>query len=231
MQNTVPRKKQMRKIAYFLLATIGLISCRQITDRKSTKDIGEIHIEWTENLTGDFSFKENWSYPEGVYINEFGQLSCEGLCPSETEGMQDKNGKIFDDSLDAFYKLIDTTHQYYSIMNEAWCYEWAGTNFITVEKTGYESYNCYTHNNAGTHSSLNLKILNDECSPTIEMKSINKSGLKTYNCNGGQIKIDKNLWKKGIMKAEFNFTFNHVENPSKPMFWKGKIFAKIENKQ
>ena len=33
------------------------------------------------------------------------------------------------------------------------------------------------------------------------------------------------------MKAEFNFTFEHKKNPDKPMYWKGKIYAKVESKQ
>ena len=32
-----------------------------------------ITIEWVDNLSGDFSFTNNWSYPEGVYKNEYGQ--------------------------------------------------------------------------------------------------------------------------------------------------------------
>ncbi len=28
-------------------------------------------------------------------------------------------------------------------------------------------------------------------------------------------------------KAEFNFNYRHDENPKKPMFWKGEIYAKI----
>ena len=33
---------------------------------------------------GDFSFKNKWSYPEGVDKNKYGQLICDGLCSSET---------------------------------------------------------------------------------------------------------------------------------------------------
>ena len=43
-----------------------------------------IKIKWVQNLKGDFSFKNKWSYPEGVDKNKYGQLICDGLCSSET---------------------------------------------------------------------------------------------------------------------------------------------------
>lgn len=30
------------------------------------------------------------------------------------------------------------------------------------------------------------------------------------------------------MKAEFSFNFEHIENPKKPIYWKGKIYARIK---
>lgn len=44
----------------------------------------------------------------------------------------------------------------------------------------------------------------------------------------GNMKIDKKMFRKEIIKADFEMQFNHDENPSKSMFWKGKIFTKIE---
>ena len=61
-----------------------------------------ILIKWVENLAGDFSFIKKWSYPEGVYKNEYGQLSCDGLCPPEIDAMKDSTGRIYADSLRAF---------------------------------------------------------------------------------------------------------------------------------
>ena len=46
-------------------------------------------------LTGDFSFKDNWSYPEGVYWNEFGQLSCEGKTSEKWELQRSYLFKLF----------------------------------------------------------------------------------------------------------------------------------------
>lgn len=213
----------------YTFLTIGLISCGLTFDKKEKVQSGEIEITWTDNLTGDFSFTENWEYAEGVYKNDFGQLSCDGLCPPEIDSMKDENGKIYKDSLTAFYKLVDTTHQFYSIQSNAWAYEWAGTNFVTVSRKNADTTICYTHKNAATHSSLILTILKDKCIPTIELNSVTSTGTKIYKCKGGQIEIDKSSWNNGILKAKFDFVFDHIEDPNKPMYWKGKIYAHIDN--
>ena len=218
-----------RNLIYIFL-TIGLISCGLTFDKNEKVKSGEIEISWIENLTGDFSFIKNWDYPEGVYKNDFGQLSCDGLCPPEIDRMIDENGKIYKDSLNVFYKLVDTTHQFHSIQSDAWTYEWAGTNFVTANRKNADTTICFTHNNVGTHASLILTITKNKCIPIIELNSITPSGTKIYNCKSGQIEIDKSCWEKGILKANFDFTFDHKKKPSERMYWKGKIYATIDNK-
>jgi hypothetical protein len=208
---------------------IWLFSCEEKRERSENIESGEVKVAWKENFSGDFSFKDNWSYPEGVYKNEFGQLSCDGLCPPEIDRMKAKNGMIIKDSLKAFYQLVDTTHQFYSTQSDAWCYEWAGTNFAVAKKINEDKVICFTQNNAGTHSSLNLIILKNKCIPTIKLNSVSfPNETKTYTFKSGKIEIDNNLWNKGILKANFDFIFNHPEDPTKSMFWKGKIYTKIE---
>ena len=214
-------------IITLLTITVCLFACKQAAKKSSQKAKENISIEWVENVRGDFSFINNWSYPEGVDKNEFGQLSCDGFCPPETDAMKDAKGRILKDSLKAFYQLVDTTHQIHSIKSEAWCYEWAGTDFMEVNQKSKDSIECYTMGNAATHCSLNLDITKDTCTPRIELSSITMDGNKIYPCIGGYIKIDKALWQKGIMKADFSFNFGHKENPKKPMYWKGNIYAKI----
>lgn len=218
-----------RHLTYIIL-TIGLISCGLIYDKNEKVKPREIKISWLDNLTGDFTFTENWDYPEGVYKNDFGQLSCDGLCPPEIDRMKDENGKIYEDSLKAFYQLVDTTHEFHSIQSDAWTYEWAGTNFVSAIRKNEDTTICYTHNNVATHSSLILTITKDKCIPIIKLNSVTPTGTKIYVCKGGQIEIDKSFWEKGILKANFDFTFDHKETPSKPMYWKGKIYAPIGNK-
>lgn len=222
--------KMTRNLTYIFLI-IGLISCGLTFDKNGKVKSGEIEISWLDSLTGDFSFTKNWDYPEGVYKNEFGQLSCDGLCPPEIERMKDENGKIYKDSLKAFYQQVDTTHQFHSIRSEAGIYEWAGTNFATATRINAETIVCFTHNNLATHSSLILTIVKDKCIPTIELNSVVYSaGKKTYACKSGRIEIDENFWENGILKANFDLVFDHKENLNKPMYWKGKVYATINDK-
>jgi hypothetical protein len=217
-----------RWINKILILLIGFLSFGFIIDIKNIdKDI-EIKIQWVDNLNGDFDFRTKWSYPDGIYKNQFGQLSCDGFCPEGTESMKDIEGKIYTDSLTKFYQLVDTTHQFHTILSEAWCYEWAGTDYVTAKLKDENQITCYTHSNSGTRCKLILEIINDTCIPRIELNSISSPGLKTYYCKGGFIKIDKNLWIKGILKAEFHFEFNNTDEPDRKMFWKGKIYTMIE---
>lgn len=190
----------------------------------------KITIRWTDHLNGDFSFKDNWSYPEGVYRNQYGQLSCDGLCPPEIYEMKDENGKIKKEYLTAFYLLVDTTHQYHSIQSEAYTYEWAGTDFIRAERINKDSVICETFNNAGTHSSLQLLITQNQVEAAIKLTSIILSGSGTFACKEGTMTIDRIYWQKGILKAAFDLTFDHQMNNKKFMWWKGLIYAKITDK-
>lgn len=212
---------------YAALIILLLTGGSAIKQNENLKSV-EIKINWLKNLSGDFSFIKNWDYPEGIYRNSFGQLSCDGFCPSETDQMIDKNGRIFNDSLTRFYQLIDTTHLFHSIKSKTNSYEWSGANFVTVKKINSDTVYCFTNKNAATHSSLILKITKDKCIPAIELNSI--AGLtekQIYVCKKGYIKMDKRLWRNGILKAKFDFIFEHPEKPAKPLFWKGRIYSQI----
>jgi hypothetical protein len=206
--------------------TIGLIACEN-----NHRHFGEIQIHLVNNLSEDFSFKNNWSYSEEIFKNEFGQLSCDGMCPPEIENMKDSQGRIIADSLKAFYHLIDTSHFFHSINSETNAYEWAGTNFISVKRIHQDTVVCATQNNAATHSSLNLIIIGgNSVTASIVLESVNPtSGGIVYECSGGEIFIDKSLWKKNTLKATFNFNFKNEKYPNELLYWKGKIYSQIFN--
>ncbi len=187
-----------------------------------------IVIDWVDKVEGDFSFTNKWSYPEGVYLNEFNQLSCDGLCPLEVDDMKDGRGRIFLDSLKSFYTLVDTTHRVHTINCQAHCWEWAGTDFIECRKQKGDTIDCFTLCNASTHSSLVLQIATPNCLPQIELTGIISGGDLISKCTGGFIKIDKGLWERSVMKAIFNFEFEGTDNEKKPFYWEGSIYAKVQ---
>ncbi|MDR1877172.1 MAG: hypothetical protein LBQ84_06065 [Flavobacteriaceae bacterium] len=186
-----------------------------------------IKIEWVDSLRGDYSFKDRWNYPENIFKNSYNQLVCDGLCNPEADKMRDKKGKIRDKYLKEYYQLVDTTHIFHTVESEAQCYEWNGTDEIVVKRIDKNTVECYTLCNVATHSSLELTLTNDQCFPKIKLQSVSSSGTHYYDSKDGYIKIDRPLWDKGIMKAEFHFYFIDPENPEKDMWWKGKIYSKI----
>ncbi len=215
---------------YFIpLLTLLLFTGFRPPDKKTAKVGAPIKITWTDSIPGDFSFTKEWSYFDGVYLNAFGQLSCDGLCPPETDAMKDSLGRIYDDSLARFYSIIDTSHQMHTISCEAWCYEWDGSDYISGRKINKDSFFFRTAGGIATHCSLHLLIVKSKCIPAIYLNSIVPGGSGIYPCTGGYIHIDRRLWKKGIFKADFSFQFEHKENPAQPMFWKGRTYTRIEN--
>jgi hypothetical protein len=112
---------------------------------------------------------------------------------------------------------------------EAWCYEFAGSTKLQAIRFNKDSVECRTFPDAATHSTLHFYLVNDVVkNARIELNSI-VDGKSTYGCNGGTIKIDHKLMGKNKLKAVFDFTFEHPENPGKPMYWKGLIYTKIKD--
>lgn len=199
------------------LASVVLFSCG------ASKSI---EANWVDDVKGDFSFKDKWNYSENIFKNDAGQLVCDGMCPEECDRMRDSTGKIIPDSANAYYKLVDTSHVFHSIDCEAWCYEFSGTNDIDIERKN-DTVICRTRCNASTHCSLNLEIVKNQCNARIVLISILPNGSASYSCSSGTIQIDETLWKKGIMKAMFDLSFENPQEKEKELFWKGKIYAPI----
>ncbi|NMH86288.1 hypothetical protein [Flavivirga algicola] len=214
------------KIVIILFLTLVGFSFKTI--KKGTITIQKTPIEWVNNLKGDFSFKKKWSYPEFIYKNRFGQLSCDGDCPAEVDLMKDESGKIYKDSLQVFYKIVDTTHIFHSLKSESNLYEYAGTNFIEFETLENGIIKGESSNNVSTHSSLVLEFQNDSCSAWIDFNSIRHSTKHILPLEKGTIKIDKILFNKGIIKAVFDFKFKNTLESDKTLFWKGQIYDEID---
>lgn len=188
-----------------------------------------IKIRWTTSVPGDFSFSKKWDYPSGIELRPNGKPGCAdgGFCPERAYGMMDENGEILPDSLAAFYAFADTAHRHHTIASEAWCYEWAGTDYITVFGDEQDWLQGVTDVNEATHSALRITLAGDTCFAAIELTSIGPGGQRLYVASGGTFVADRALLEQSILKASFDFTFFHPENPAQKMFWKGRIYAPI----
>lgn len=222
------------RIIFLGLIILSFNSWGQIV--KESINSKPIKISWKNNLSGDFSFSNTWDYPLGVKLNEDGRPGCAdgGFCPERCYSMLDSNGKVIKDSIEIFYQLLDTTHLYHSIESSAECYEFGGTDYIQVNRISKDSILCQTETNIATHSILQLEIINNICLATIITISIvqleeEENTNSIYYCKKGELKIDEDLWKEGIMKAQFNFEFENNYDKNYSMFWKGKILTKINN--
>jgi hypothetical protein len=119
-----------------------------------------------------------------------------------------------------------------TLKGEARCYEYAGVSEIEVRRVSKDTIRCHTFANEASHSRLEFDIVgNSIVNPRIELNSIvSRDGKSkfTYSCNGGFMKIDRSMLQKNILKAEFDLTFDHPENPDEILYWKGKILSKIK---
>ena len=148
---------------------------------KERKASSAIDITWKDSLQGDFSFAQQWRYPEGVYKNQFGQISCDGICPPKTDGMKDEDGKIYEDSLQDFYKLVDTTHIYSTMQSEGTAIEFTDSPQITVKRIDKDTIEAFTNLNSATHSLLKIKIINDHYFvSTVELISVRNENKLIY---------------------------------------------------
>lgn len=215
------------KTKYLIILFISLIKINFKKNDPKTDLNKKIKIVWVENLKGDFSFKNEWSYPEGVYKNRFGQLSCDGICPLEIDQMKDQTGKIHLDSLEAFYKIINTSHIAHSLKSENKIYEHSGTNFIKFEKLKDGKIIGETLTNISTHSKLIIEIQNGFFSAWVHFNSIKNMEEKIFPLKKGKIKIDKLLFEKGIIKAIFDFKFKNTIDPNEKLLYKGMIYTEI----
>ncbi|MBC7554178.1 MAG: hypothetical protein H7257_09380 [Taibaiella sp.] len=244
----------MKTVGVFLLCCWSLALSGKVKARKLAK-MAPVCIKWVSELKGDFSFKNKWNYPEGIDRNDIGQLICDGICPEGVQEMQDSMGRIYPDSMAAFYALVDTTHLFRSIDCTAWCYEWGGTDYIQVmlkrgnalkqptqkdncivkrqgiKISSNDTVFCSTTATASTHCNLEIVMHSDSCWASIQLKSINSNGNSAgeeqFFCSKGYINIDHFLFVKGILKAEFSFTFEH-NRKSEKMYWRGRIYQQMQ---
>jgi hypothetical protein len=221
------------KIKFIIISLLFLIGTCCKTNKKNANSENRIKIEWVENLNGDFSFNKKWSYREGIYRNKNGELRLDGgLYPVEIEKiitrMKDETGEVYKDSLTKYYKIIDTTHIFYSIKSEAKVYENTVYDHFEFKKMKNGEIKGETINNVSGYSHLHIKLKKDYCYAWNDYNSIFDQGNHIFNLKSGKILIDKSFFKKGIVKAEFDFNFKNTLNKEDKLYWKGKIYSQIE---
>lgn len=186
-----------------------------------------LKINWVQEMPGNFSFRHKWSYPENIFRNKYGQLICDGNCPSRADGMRNAKGKIFKDSLEVYYQLIDTSHQYHALESKCNCGEWPGEHFIQVQRTVGDTIECFTKGSVSTHCLFKMTIVGDDCYPQLKLNSIVPNSDVVYQFKDGYMLIDQNLWQKGILQANFRFIFTNPKRPEKDIYWSGKMYKEI----
>lgn len=221
------------KIKFIIISLLFLIGVSCKTNEKKYNSENRIKIEWVKNLSGDFSFTEKWSYGDGIYRNQNGELRLDsGMVPEEiaetiTRKYDEKN-RIYKDSLTEYYKIVDTTHIYHSIKSVANVYENTVYDHFEFKERKNGEIKGETINNISGYSHLHIKLENDFCYAWNDYKSHMDLGEYIFYLKSGKILIDKPLFKQGIIKAEFDFNFNNTLEKKKKLSWKGKIYSKIK---
>jgi hypothetical protein len=211
----------------FVLALFALITTMASAKLDST-GLFKIEIEWVDQIDDNFEFASHWECNAGVSLNRHGQLSCDGLCPQRSHAMKDKNGEVFADSLTAFYSIVDTSHQFYTLRSESNAYEFLDANFASATRISNGVTLCYSHPSIATHSALQLAFKENEATAFIDFNSTTDIERMIFLCIGGVIKMDGEAFKSGMIKAEFDLQFFNALDEANPIFWKGVICTEIE---
>ncbi len=206
---------------YLLLLFIALDLTSQVTHGITTLDNIKVKIQWTQKLEDDFSFNNKWSYPEGVYRNKWGQLSCDGFCPEEAYKLMTDSGKVYEDSLESFYNIIDTSHLHYSLSSKTNSIGYSNSDFISFRIDSEEKILGASQTNASGYSRLFIELSEDSCTAWIEYRSIYNTDIELFRLVKGSIKIDQSSYERGIIRGVFDFVF--TEN----YYWEGKIYSAI----
>jgi hypothetical protein len=176
----------------------------------------------------DFSYTSKWDYPLGVYINRHGQVSCDGFCPEGAWGLRDEEGKIYEDSLEAFYALVDTTHAFHSLDSEAHQYEWGRSTQLNFTKSEDETYAGVSACDASTHSALVVTINGSTFNAWVDFISIRETPPQKFELKTGILVLDEEAQSQGILKGKFDFTFENTLESKVPLTWKGTFYSETD---
>lgn len=219
-------KKAFWKI-YILTILIISLGFLLKSSSKTVENDTVIIIEWFNNLKGDFSFASKWSFAENIGLNKAQQIACLKNCSERVQKMMNEEGLILSDSTDAYYKIVDSTRKYHSLESRSTLSDWKPANFIRVRKYGNFIIEGSVLADSLSKCSVFFRI-KDNFLTAWAYHKLDDGKSKIFRLSGGKISLDYAAFSKGIFKATFSFSFENEVNSLKPLYWSGKIDAKIE---
>lgn len=216
------KNKHLIRVLTIIIAVLTLSICL-----KPYPPYKSIPIQMVDEIDADFSFAENWNYDWGVYENQYGQLSCDGLCPNEAYEMQ-VDGRIIEDSIKAYYELIDTTHFHHTMQSKAEMYEWTGCDYIYVSRDSNMRISAETVITPGSHSTLHFQINRDKAKIWAHYNSIANVQPRNFSLKSGFIKVERQAFERDTIKAQFDLTFSNTLESDVALSWSGLIYAAID---
>jgi hypothetical protein len=211
-------------LVFFSILVSCAVNNMEFSSMKTTENgFFTIPVSWFEELKGDFSFAKKWDYSDGIEINDYQQIIC-WKCAPRAQKMLDKRRKIIADSIEIFYKIIDSTRHYYSLDSRSTIVNMKESHYIKVKKYGDFTIEGFTKTEDSVNCSLFFRLKDDFISSWIYLKDSTKK--KIFNLKEGKFFADKRAFERGILKANFSFVYQS-ENSFKALYWSGKIYAKI----
>jgi hypothetical protein len=212
---------------YWQIATVVIITVFTLSvDLENDRPLQFLPIQLVDKIDADFSFIEDWDYDWGIYENQYGQLSCDGFCPDRAYDMK-IDGRIPEDSLTAFYEVVDTSHLHYTMQSEAQMYEWTGCDYIYICRNPHGFIFAETEITPGTHSTLYCEIFNGAAQVWANYNSISAQQPRDFLLKSGFIKVENKAYQSDTIKAQFDLEFLNTLESDNPLTWKGLIYAPI----
>lgn len=194
----------------------------------------QVEFNWVDQVEDDFSFVEQWDYQEGVYVNQWGQLSCDGFCPIEIDRMKDEMGRVYDDSLSSFYSFVDTSHSHYTFNGSARAYEYGDCHYANASLVNGKLH-IQTEINIATHSSLHIELDTENSSKPITRiyilhNSIRNIPGKVYLALNGTVELSKEKLADGIVQMKFDLDFQSEEDDEGGLqHWDGLVLTHLDS--
>ena len=223
-------------------------SAEQKSEReKLNKQTAKINIKWTDNLDGDFSFKNRWQYEQST-INVIVKTEALMVLGNGDEEALSKKWEKRENELSTDEMYSNTMHYPYTLQTNG---ESEQLDYILAEQIDSNTVECQSSGNTVVDEVgdawLNLNIVENECYPIIGFTKYNihkdflvqKRWMNQYDkpdpfetiypCTEGSITIDKPIWDRGWLKASFSFVFNSFHSGNFTL--SGNIFTPIRYKE